>query len=119
MSDKINAMAPHHLPGYIVGPDGGDWLFTLTLVIILLIVVGLGVGYLTLHSLPERMAHRSNHKQIQLVAVLGIIALFTNEHVFWIAALILAIVPIPDMMTPLRSIASSLEAINDRQNRQQ
>lgn len=118
MSDNINPMAPHHLPGYLVGPDGGDWLFTFTLVLILLIVLGLGIGYLTLHSLPERMAHKSNHRQLQLVAVLCILALFTHDHIFWIAALILAIVPIPDMMSPLRSIAASLESINDRLNRQ-
>ncbi len=36
---------------------------------------------------PEHIAHQTNKIQIQLVAVLGLIALFTHNQLFWIAAL--------------------------------
>jgi hypothetical protein len=43
--------------------------------------------------------------------VLGLLALFTHIHLFWIAALLLALVDLPDFGTPLRSIAGSVEKI--------
>ncbi len=49
--------------------------------------------------------------QFQIVAVLALIALFTHNHAFWIAGLLLALIPLPDFTTPLSSIAGSLERI--------
>src|ERR1700730_13619471 len=82
---------------------------------IVLIVAVLGVGniYLRLHSLPERMAHKSQKLQFEIVAVLGLIALFTHIHLFWIAGLLLAMVDLPDFSTPLARIAGSVEKIAD------
>jgi hypothetical protein len=42
------------------------------------------------------------------VAVLGLLALFTHIHLFWVAALLLAMIDLPDFSTPLRSIAVSV-----------
>src|SRR4051812_23821058 len=80
---------------------------------VFLIVAVLAVGnlYLQLHSLPERMAHKSQKLQFEIVAVLGLLALFTHVHLFWIAALLLAMIDLPDFGTPLRSIAGSVERI--------
>ena len=80
---------------------------------IFLVVVVLAVGnfYLQLHTLPERMAHKSQKLQFEIVAVLGLLALFTHIHMFWIAGLLLALIDLPDFSTPLRSIASSVERI--------
>jgi hypothetical protein len=80
---------------------------------IFLIVAVLAVGnfYLQLHTLPERMAHKSQKLQFEVVAVLGLLALFTHEHLFWIVGLLLALVDLPDFGSPLRSIASSVERI--------
>src|SRR5947207_15208240 len=82
---------------------------------IFLIVAILAVGnfYLQLHTLPERMAHKSQKLQFEIVAVLGLLALFTHVHLFWIAGLLLALVDLPDFGTPLRSIANSVERIAD------
>jgi hypothetical protein len=82
---------------------------------IFLIVTVLWVGtlYWKLHSLPERMAHKSQKLQFEFVAVLGLISLFTHMHVFWVAGLLLALIDIPDFGTPLRSIADSVEKIAD------
>lgn len=65
--------------------------------------LGRGVsGALTgLHSLLERMAHKSQKLQFEFVAVLGQISLFTGMNAFWIAGLLLALIDIPDFGTPL------------------
>jgi hypothetical protein len=72
-----------------------------------------GTLYWKLHSLPERMAHKSQKLQFEFVAVLGLISLFTHMHIFWIAGLLLALIDLPDFGTPLRSIAGSVEKIAD------
>jgi hypothetical protein len=80
---------------------------------IFLVVVVLAVGllFLRLHTLPERMAHRSQKLQFEIVAVLGLLALFTHIHLFWVAGLILALIDLPDFGTPLRRIAGSVEKL--------
>ncbi len=75
------------------------------------IILWVGTLYWKLHSLPERMAHRSQKLQFEIVAVLGLISLFTHIHLFWVAGLILAMIDIPDFGTPLRNIAGSVERI--------
>ena len=45
--------------------------------------------------------------------VLAVLALFTHNHLFWVAALVLALIKIPDFITPLNSIASSLRNMAD------
>lgn len=80
-------------------------------VILLGAVLAVGNIYLRLHTLPERMAHRSQKLQFEIVAVLGLLALFTHIHLFWVAGLLLAMIDLPDFSTPLRSIASSVATI--------
>ena len=72
-------------------------------------VVGVGNLYLHLHTLPERMAHKSQKLQFEIVAVLGLLALFTHNHLFWVIGLFLAMIDLPDFGTPLRRIAGSVE----------
>ncbi len=74
-------------------------------------VLWVGTLYWKLHSLPERMAHKSQKLQFEFVAVLGLISLFTHMHIFWVAGLLLALIDLPDFGTPLRSIADSVERI--------
>ncbi|BCH24028.1 hypothetical protein [Mesorhizobium sp. L-8-3] len=104
----INPAAPHHLPFFIAAPGQADVLFVATGIAVLLAVVGIGIFYFKLHALPEQMAHRGQKVQFEIVAVLALIALFTHNHAFWIAALLLALVPLPDFSTPLNSMARSL-----------
>jgi len=59
------------------------------------------------------MAHRSQKLQFEIVAVLGLLALFTHNHLFWVIGLFLAMVDLPDFGTPLRRIAGSVEKIAD------
>lgn len=76
-------------------------------------VLWVGTLYWKLHSLPERMAHKTQKLQFEIVAVLGLISLFTHMHIFWVAGLLLAMIDLPDFGTPMRSIADSVERIAD------
>jgi hypothetical protein len=100
-----------HLPPFITAPGETDVLFIAMAILVLLGVIGIGVFYFKLHALPEHMAHRGQKVQLEIVAVLALIALFTHNHAFWIAGLLLALIPLPDFMTPLTSIARSLDRI--------
>lgn len=113
MSEQIHPMAPHHLPFYLAPGSGADVLMVVMGVFLVAAVIWVGTLYLRLHSLPERMAHKSEKLQFEIVAILGLISLFTHIHIFWIAALLLAMIDIPDFGTPLRRIAGSVEKIAD------
>jgi hypothetical protein len=111
VSDQLHPLAPHHLPHFITAPGETDvWLVGMGIFLIFA-VLAVGNFYLQLHTLPERMAHKSQKLQFEIVAVLGLLALFTHEHLFWIVGLLLALVDLPDFGSPLRSIASSVERI--------
>ncbi|WP_295581117.1 hypothetical protein [uncultured Lamprocystis sp.] len=111
MAEPLHPAAIHHLPPFVVAPGETDWLLVAMAVFVFLAMIGVGVFYFKLHALPEQMAHRGQKMQFQIVAVLGLLALFTHNHAFWIAGLLLALVPLPDFTTPLLSIARSLERI--------
>jgi hypothetical protein len=110
-SEALHPTATHHLPSFITAPGETDVLMVVTAVILVAAVVGFGLVFFRLHTLPERMAHRSHKLQFEIVAVLGLIALFTHMHIFWIAGLLLALIDIPDFGSPLRRIAGSTEKI--------
>ena len=113
MSEQLHPMGPHHLPFYITGPGETDWLMVGTGLFLIGAVFSVGLFYWYLHSLPERMAHKTQKLQFDVVAVLGLIALFTHEHLYWIIALVLAMIDLPDFGTPLQRIAGSVERIAD------
>ena len=108
--------APHpaatgHLPFFITAPGATDILMIVAAVTLIVSVLLAGVLFLHLHSLPERMAHRGQKLQFEIVAVLCLLALFTHTHIFWVAALLLAFVDLPDFGTPLNRIARAAEAV--------
>ena len=74
-------------------------------------MVGFGILFLRLHTLPERVAHKGHKIQFEIVAILGLIALFTHMHIFWVAGLLLAFIDIPDFGGFLGRIAGSVERI--------
>jgi hypothetical protein len=111
MTHTAHPAAPHHLPWFITAPDQTDVLMVVMGIFLLVAVLAFGNIFLHLHTLPERMAHRSQKLQFELVAVLGLIALFTHQHIFWVVGLLLALVDLPDFGTPLRRIAGSAEKL--------
>ena len=111
MTASPNPVATDHLPFFITPPGDTDVLFNIMVVFVIASIVLAGVVFLTIHSLPERMAHRSKKIQLDIIAVLCLLALFTHEHIFWFAALLLAFIDIPDFLSPVNRIAASVEAI--------
>ncbi|NVD39109.1 hypothetical protein HT585_09605 [Ensifer sp. HO-A22] len=115
MDATVHPKAIEHLPMFITAPGQPDILFNVVLVFLLLAIFLIGTFYLRLHALPEQMAHGASKAKFEVVAVLALIALFTHNHLFWIAGLILALVDLPDFWSPLRSIARSLEKMSGRE----
>jgi hypothetical protein len=113
LNAQIHPMGPHHLPFYLAPGSGTDVLMVVMGIFLVAALIWVGTLYLRLHSLPERMAHKSEKLQFEIVAILGLLALFTHIHLFWVAGLLLAMIDIPDFGTPLRGIAGSVEKIAD------
>jgi len=111
MAESLNPAAPHHLPSFITAPGETDVLLVIMAIILFLGVLGFGILFLRLHTLPERMAHKSQKIQFEIVAVLGLLALFTHIHAFWVAGLLLALIDVPDLGSALGRIAGSVEKI--------
>lgn len=109
MTTSPNPAAPEHLPWFVTAPGATDTLYVVTTIVVILSVLLLGVMFFWLHSLPERMGHKK--LQFEVVAVLGLLSLFTHMHIFWIIGLLLALIDLPDFMSPLRRIADSAEKI--------
>jgi hypothetical protein len=100
----------------MTSPGETDVLLVFAAILLIGAVLALGVLFLWLHSLPERMVHNATKWQIDLVAVLCLLSLFTHVHAFWVAALLLAFVKVPDfglpdVSSPLGRIAGSLEQL--------
>ena len=111
MNGSLHPAAPHHLPSFITAPGETDVLMVVTGIILLLSVLVFGSVFFRLHTMPERMAHRSHKLQFEIVAVLGLLALFTHIHLFWVAGLLLALIDIPDFGGSLSRIAGSTEKL--------
>lgn len=112
MEITTHPLAAHHLPSFITPPGETDTLLVIMAVFLVALILCAGVFYFRLHALPEQMAHGSNNKvQFEIVAVLALLALFTHNNLFWVAALLLAMVPIPDFTTPLYQMAAELKRI--------
>ncbi|MEX0278219.1 MAG: hypothetical protein AB3N19_11925 [Ruegeria sp.] len=107
----LHPMATGHIPRYIVAADGSDYLFSAMVVFFVVVVLLVGVGYLTLHSVPEKMAHENNHPQFQLVGILALLALFTHNGIFWVAAILVAGFQFPDFAAPLKNIADAIRSL--------
>lgn len=109
MATAMHPAAPHHLPAFITAPGETDYLMVVMAFVLLAAVLGVGLIFLRLHTLPERMAHKSQKLQFEIVAVLGLLALFTHVHLFWVAALLLALIDIPDFSGLFGRMAHALE----------
>ena len=111
MGDGLHPVAIEHLPMFITPPGQTDVLMVVLAFILLFSVLGFGVFYFRLHSLPEHLAHKNKKIQAELVALLCLISLFTHMHIFWIGALLLAFIELPDFGGPLNRIAGSAEKL--------
>lgn len=108
----LNVPVHDHLPIFITAPGGTDGLMIVAAVTLIGAILMAGVLFLHIHSLPERMAHKGQKLQFEIVAVMCLLALFTHAHVLWVAALLLAFIDVPDLVSPLNRIARSAEKIS-------
>jgi hypothetical protein len=109
--NELHPAASHHLPSFITAPGETDVLMVVLAVILVLAILLFGSLFFRLHTMPERMAHRGHKIQFEIVAVLGLLALFTHIHLFWVAGLLLALIDIPDFSGSLSRIAGSAEKL--------
>ena len=101
--------ATQHLPMFIAAPGQTDTFMVAMAILLVLCVFGFGILFLRLHTLPERVAHKGHKIQFEIVAILGLLALFTHMHIFWVAGLLLAFIDVPDFGGFLGRIAGSVE----------
>ena len=109
MNEQAHSAATEHLPVFITAPGSTDVLMVVTAIVLAVSVIAFGVLFLRLHTLPERVAHKAHKIQFEIVAILGLIALFTHMHIFWVAGLLLAFIDIPDFGGFFGRIAGSVE----------
>ncbi len=108
---NMHAAASKHMPGFITAPGETDTLMVIVVVFLVVSVLLIGNLFLTLHSMPERMAHKGQKLQFEIVAVLCLLSLFTHVHLYWVLGLLLALIDIPDFTKPLNRIAGSVEKL--------
>jgi len=109
MAAPLHPAATEHLPSFITAPGETDILMVVTAAILAGSILAFGILFFRLHHLPESMAHKSKKAQLEIVSVLCLIGLLTHIHAFWIAALLLAIIDIPDFPGSLGRIAGAVE----------
>lgn len=117
MTGGLNEAAPHYLPLFITPPGETDVLFVIVVCGLVLIVLIIGNLYFRLHALPEKMAHQSQSTQLQLVGIMALLALFTHNNLFWIGALLIAALKLPDYASPLNAIAEAVANLSARGER--
>ena len=111
MTASRNPIATEHMPFFITAPGDSDVLFNISVVFTVAMFVLTGVIWLTIQSLPDRIANKSQKVQLDVVALLCLLSLLTRENIFWVAALILAFLDIPDFLTPVKRIAASMKTM--------
>jgi hypothetical protein len=109
MAVPLHPAASHHLPWFITAPGETDILMVVTAVILAASILGFGILFFRLHHLPEQVAHGSKKIQLEIVSVLCLIGLLTHIHAFWVVALLLAMIDIPDFGGALGRIAGAVE----------
>lgn len=101
-----------HLPWWFAaGPGESDVLLIVMAAFLVAFVFMFGVLMLRLHHLPEHIAQKGQKIQYQLVATLGLLAMFTHYNLLWIAGLLLAMIDFPDFTGLLDGIAGSVKRI--------
>ena len=113
MNEPTAKVVHDNLPFYITGPGESDILFAAVTISLIAIVVGFGALYFTIQAIPDRIVKGTSKSQMQLVGLLGLISLFTMNNLYWIAAILLAAIRIPNLMAPLTDIARSLRSPAD------
>ncbi|MES0882340.1 hypothetical protein [Roseibium sp. SCP14] len=93
---------PDPAPFFVTGPGATDLLFIAVAIVLVAILLGFGALYFTIQALPDRMASGLGKTQLQVVGILGLLSLFFMNNAFWIAALLLAAIPLSKIVVPVK-----------------
>ena len=97
-----NDIQPDPAPFFITGPGTTDLLFFAVAVALVAILLGFGALYFTIQALPDRLASGTGKTQLQIVGILGLLSLFLMNNAFWVAALLLAAIPLSNIVIPVQ-----------------
>ncbi|MDX0772568.1 hypothetical protein [Sinorhizobium medicae] len=81
--------AVEQMPVFITVQRKMDLLFTVMIVIMVLTLLLVDIPYLRRHALPQYPAYFASEANLQVIGALAVVVLFTDNHPFWIAALLL------------------------------
>jgi hypothetical protein len=117
MAEPLHPAFTGHLPSFFTARGETDVLMIILPVILVIFLQVIGTLYFWLLHLPARYA--STKIQYELVCALAVISLFSRMHIFWVAALILALIELPDFSGLFQRIAGATEKIvrNSEQKR--
>ncbi|NOD49464.1 MULTISPECIES: hypothetical protein [unclassified Ruegeria] len=102
LGSSISDEAMARLPFWVTPPGETDGFLIVVGILLVVVLLGFGALYFTVQAIPDRMAAGAHKVQMQLVGVLGLISLFTLNNAFWIAAILIAAVPLHEIL-PLKS----------------
>lgn len=109
MDSSISDEALARFPFWVTPPGETDSFLITVGLLLVLVLMGFGALYFTVQAIPDRMAAGAHKVQMQLVGVLGLISLFTLNNAFWIAAILIAAVPLHEIF-PLRGETKKTDA---------
>ncbi|CAD0185003.1 hypothetical protein RUESEDTHA_01887 [Ruegeria sp. THAF57] len=98
MNSSISDEALARLPFWVTAPGETDGFLIVVGISLIAVLLGFGALYFTVQAIPDRMAAGAHKVQMQLVGVLGLISLFTLNNAFWIAAILIAAVPLHEIL---------------------
>lgn len=119
MVETQHPAGPTHLPWFIPEPGQTDMLLVFTGPFLLLFIVAMGAVMFGILYLPEQMVSKEDKAKYEVVATLCVLAMFSPGHLFWIAALLLAMTDIPDFTPVFERIADAVRRIAQTSRRKQ
>ncbi len=109
MASPFPADVLDRLPFWVTAPGETDGFLIVVGLALVGILLGFGTLYFTIQSIPDRMAAGAHKVQMQLVGVLGLISLFTLNNAFWIAAILIAAVPLHEVIPSMKPTPDASE----------
>jgi hypothetical protein len=70
-TEHLNPVATAHLPRFVTAPGETDVLMVVTAIFLVGAVLSFGVFFFRLHTLPERMAHKTHKVQLEICIFFG------------------------------------------------
>lgn len=102
MNSIMTPEALELLPFWVTGPGETDGLKIVVAIVLVLVLAGFGALYFTIQAIPDRMASGAHKIQVQFVSVLGLVSLLTMNNTLWIAAILIAAIPLHEVIPSLR-----------------